>query len=205
MSRKNDDKKIIKAFFESSINDSKENLKIISLLNKYNCNVMQTVIGSDLNYVPDSSKKASINVFSDKIKDIVDSDVFICEVSENTPSLFFLIFEALDRKKPVLALYKEGTTIKENWLNEKYDVFYLEEYNEENLEEKISEFLKIVQGKLLTSRFTIRLNDELCKYTDYLKTKYGCSSRNDVIFKLLNDEKNEDYSFQELMEESTEI
>jgi len=205
MSRKKDEKKIIKAFFESSSNDSKQNLEIISLLNKHNCNVMQTVMGSDLNYVPDSSKKASINIFSGKIKDIVDCDVFICEIKENSPSLFFLIFEALDRKKPVLALYKEGGSVNESWLNQKYNVFYLEKYNKENLEEIIKNFLSIVQKKLLTSRFTIRLNEELCNYTDYLKTKYGCSSRNDVIFKLLNDEKNEDYSFQELMEESTEI
>jgi hypothetical protein len=205
MSRKKDDKKIIKAFFESSSNDSKQNLEIISLLNKHNCNVIQTVMGSDLNYVPDASKKASTNIFSSKIKDIIDCDVFICEITENTPSLFFLIFEALDRKKPVLALYKEETNINEDWLNQKYDIFYLEGYNKENLEGIIKNFLSTVQKKLLTSRFTIRLNEELCNYTDYLKTKYGCSSRNDVIFKLLNDEKNEDYTFLELTKESTKI
>jgi hypothetical protein len=95
------------------------------------------------------------------------------------------------------------TIIKEEWLNQKYDVFYLEEYNEKNLEDIISNFLSVVQKKLLTSRFTIRLNEELCNYTDYLKTKYGCSSRNDVIFKLLNDTKKDDYTFQDLMEESS--
>jgi tRNA pseudouridine-54 N-methylase len=203
MSREKNDKKIIKAFFESSKNDSKLNLKIISLLNKYNCNVMQTVIGSDLSYLSDSSEKAAINIFSDKIKDIIDCDVFICEITENVPSLFFLIFEALERKKPVLALYEEGTSINEEWLNQKYDVFYLEKYNNKSLEETISNFLSVVQTKLLTSRFTIRLNEELCTYTDFLKTKYGCSSRNDVIFKLLNDAKKEDYTFQELMEENS--
>ena len=204
MSRKNN-KKVIKAFFESSIKDDNKNLKIISLLNKHNCNVMQTVIGTDLNYPSGSTgDKASVNIFGDKIKDIVDSNVFICEISDITPSLLSLIFEGINRKKPVLALYKKGTLPNEEWLSEKYPLLKLKEYEEGDLEEIISEFLDFAHRKLLTSRFTIRLNEELCDYTDYLKSRFGCSSRNEVILKLLDDMREEDHNFQEIEKQNYE-
>lgn len=202
MSSKKNNKKIIKAFFDSSNKNNSDNLEIISLLNKYNCNVVQTVIGADLNYtVGDSGAKASVNVFSNKVKDIIDCDVFICEISKNIPSLFFLIFEALDRKKPVLALYKDGQDLNEAWLNQKYELLKLEKYENGNVEEIISNFLNFAYKKFPTSRFTVRLNDELCGYIDYLKPKLGCSSRNDVILKLLDNMKKEDYNFQEVSSE----
>ncbi len=199
MSSKKKNKKIIKAFFDSSSQNDNENLEVVSLLNKYNCNVVQTVIGADLNYtIGGSGAKASINIFSNKVKDIIDCDVFICEISKNTPSIFFLIFEALDRKKPVLALYREGQDPNEGWLNQKYDLLKLEPYDSKNLEDIISNFLSFAYKKFPTSRFTVRLNDELCGYIDYLKPKLGCSSRNDVILQLLDNMKKEDRNFQEV-------
>ncbi len=203
MSSKKKNKKIIKAFFDSSNKNNNENLEIISLLNKYNCNVVQTVIGADLNYtIGGSGDKASLNIFSNKVKDIIDCDVFICDISKNTPSLFFLIFEALDRKKPVLALYKDEQELDETWLNQKYDLLKLEKYDNKNLENIISDFLNFAYKRFPTSRFTVRLNDELCDYIDHLKPKLGCSSRNDVILKLLDNTQKEDANFQEAIKKN---
>lgn len=194
--------KIIKAFYDSLIENTNHNLKIITLLNSNGCNVVQTAAATDMNYIAGlNSSKASINIFSNKVKDIMSCNAFICEISKNTPSLFSLMFEALERKKPVLALYQDGSLPNEDWLSQKYDLLHLRKYNDENLEKIIKEFVEFARKKLPTSRFTIRLNDELCDYIDYLKAKFGCSSRNDVILKVVNDIRKDDYQYQEIKRE----
>lgn len=180
------DKKIIRAYFDGDSKNERENRNIISLLTRLNCTVVQTVMGTDLGFTLNpESVKSNINVFTNKIKDINNVDIFVCEVSNPSFSLFFQISEAINRDKPTLALYKEGAILPEEWLTEKYDFFLIKKYNESNLEEVLQDFIEYTSLKALTSRFTLRLNKDLLNYIDTLKPLLNCKSRNDVILTLL--------------------
>lgn len=179
-------KQIVRAYFDGDSRNEKENLDIISILTRLNCTVVQTVMGADLGFTLNSeSIKSNINVFTNKIKDINNIDIFVCEISKPSFSLFFQISEAINDRKPTIALYKEGSVPPEEWLTEKYDFFLLKKYDEKNLEEILKNFLKYASQKTLNSRFTLRLNKDLLNYIDTLKPMLSCKSRNDVILTLL--------------------
>lgn len=184
------DQKIIRAYFDGNGKNEKENRNIISLLTRLNCTVIQTVIGTDLDFTLNpESIKSNINVFTNKIKDINNVDIFVCEISNPSLSLFFQISEAISRGKPTIALYKEGAVLPEEWLTEKYDFFLLKKYNDSNLEDVLKDFIEYASLKALNSRFTLRLNKDLLNYIDILKPSLNCKSRNDVILTLLKNSR----------------
>jgi len=191
-------KNILKVYFDSDpiYDQEKEKLfqKIIGLLNKNNCNVVQTIIGVDLGFIDFYGKKAADNLFASKIKDIVDNDIFICEISTITPMLSFEIFEALNLKKPVLALYQESPSYIPDisLLGNPSPLLTLTNYNYDNLEPKIIEFIKKAGNQIPIDRFTVRLSKDLGTYLDHLKTKMDCSSKNEVIIKIIEKFKNEE-------------
>lgn len=194
-------KNITKVFFESNpISTKKEeanNQKIINLLNKFDCNVVQTVMGVEFSYLEMQGKKAAGNIYNSKLKDIIENDIFVCEASSTTPTLIFEIFEALNRRKPVLVLYddKQIKTPDIALLGNPSNLLILEAYNDQNLEEKISSFLKKTRNKIPVNRFTVRLTKELSEYLNYLKSKMKCSSKNDVILQILEKMFAEDSGF----------
>lgn len=180
------EKQIVRAYFDGDNRNEELNRDIISLLTRLNCTVIQTVMGTDLGFtLNQESVKSNINVFNNKIKDIDSIDVFVCEISNPSFSLFFQIFEAINKGKPTIALYKKGSLPTEEWLTKKYDFFILKEYEKNNLETILEDFLKYASQKILNSRFTLRLNKDLLNYIDTLKPTLNCKSRNDVILTLL--------------------
>lgn len=195
-------KDIIKVFFDCNPVSTKKteinNQKIINFLNKYGCNVIQTVMGVELFYLEMQGKKAAFNIYNSKLKDIYDNDILVCEASFLSPTLIFEIFEALNHKKPVLVLYdeKEMGTPDIALLGNPSNLLILEAYNENNLEKKIADFLKKARGKIPINRFTVRLTKEMSEYLNYLKAKMQCSSKNEVILKVLEKMITEDNTYQ---------
>jgi len=195
-------KDIIKVFFDSNPVSSKKtetnNQKIINLLNKYGCNVIQTVMGVEFSYSEMQGKKAAFNIYNSKLKDIYDNDILVCEVSFPSPTLIFEIFEALNHKKPVLVLYdeKQMRTPDIALLGNPSNLLVLEVYNENNLEKKIADFLKKARKKISIARFTVRLTKEMSEYLNHLKAKMQCSSKNDVILEILEKMARENSGFQ---------
>lgn len=193
---------IIKVFFDCNPVSTKKteinSQKIIGLLNKYGCNVVQTVMGAELFYLETQGKKAAFNIYNSKLKDIYDNDILVCEASFPSPTLIFEIFEALNHKKPVLVLYdeKEMGTPDIALLGNPSNLLVLEAYNENNLEKKIADFLKKARGKIPVNRFTVRLTKEISEYLNYLKAKMQCSSKNDVILEILEKMITEDNIYQ---------
>lgn len=195
-------KNIIRTFFDSNTNLTKKqeinNQKIINLLNKHGCNVIQTVMGVELFFQESYGKAAAANIFHSKIKDINENEIFVCEASSPSPTLVFEIFEALGCKKPVLVLYneQEASNLDIAFLGNPSNLLSLESYNEQNIESKIVEFLKKAKGKIPVSRFTVRLTKEISDYLNFLKAKMQCSSKNDVVLKILEKMLVEDTEFQ---------
>lgn len=195
-------KDIFKVFFDSNPVSTKKteinNQKIISLLNKYGCNVIQTVMGVELSYLEMQGKKAAFNIYNSKLKDIYDNDILVCEASFPSPTLIFEIFEALNHKKPVLVLYdeKEIGTPDIALLGNPSNLLVLEAYNENDLEKKIADFLKKARGKIPINRFTVRLTKEMGDYLNFLKAKMQRSSKNEVILEILEKMAREDSGFQ---------
>lgn len=174
--------------------------KIISLLNKHKCNVVQTVIGTDLSYIEFQGEKAATNIYNLKLQDIKQADIFVCEMSNPTPTLAIEVWEALHLLKPTLVLYVEQSSSRPDiaLLGNPSRLLTVEVYNKENLEEKIKQFLKKAQRGVVGSRFTVRLTKEMNEYLEFLKVKLRCSSKNEVVRKVLERLIDEDYDFQKI-------
>lgn len=182
---------IIRVFFDSnpalSSAEEKNNEIIINLLNKHGCNVIQTVMGTDWDDTNLHGKKAAYNIYASKLKDIQKCDTFVCEMSVVSASLVFEIFEALKANKPALVLYNER--IRRNpdlaLIGNPSNILSVRLYNESNLEEIITKFIKESSNKMPASRFTVRLSKEAGDYLNYLKVKMKLGSKNDVIVNLI--------------------
>lgn len=200
------EKPIITAYFDSlpaTRKAEKNCLKIISLLNKHGCNVIQTVIGTELNHAGIQGPKAAANIYSLKLEDIQKADIFICEMSNPSPTLAIEVWEALRLLKPTLVLYFEQSPSRPDtaFLGNPSRLLSVEIYNKDDLEEKIRRFLKRAQRRIVGNRFTVRLTKEINEYLEFLKVKLSCSSKNEVVMKILERLINEDYDFQKIKEQ----
>lgn len=198
---------IVTAYFDSlpATRKAERNcLKIISLLNKHGCNVTQTVIGTELSYTEIQGPKAATNIYSLKLKDIQKADIFVCEMSNLSPTLAIEVWEALRLLKPTLVLYFEQSSSRPDtaFLGSPSKLLTVEIYNKNDLEEKIKRFLKKAQRRIVGNRFTVRLTKEMNEYLEFLKVKLRCSSKNEVVMKILERLINEDYDFQKIKEEA---
>lgn len=192
-------KNILTAFFDSkpaSYKEEENTKKIIDLLNKYSCNVIQTVMATDWALSVSQGKKAAENIYLQKIKDIKDADIMICEMSNASSTLTFEVFESLNMKKPTLILYDEKDYLPDlAFQGNPSKLLMIEIYNENNLEEKIKNFLKRAASKKPLTRFTLRLSKQMGDYLNYLKARMKLSSKNDVVSEILLEKMNEDYDF----------
>lgn len=192
------EKTILTAFFDAniaSVKDEQNVKEIVSLLNKYGCNVIQTVMATDWGYSATKSKKAAENIYLQKIKDIKESDIFVCDMSNHSPTLAFEVFEALNIRKPSLLLFNEKAQSPDIAFTGNPSRYLTIEVFNNNLEEIISKYLKKAQSKKPISRFSVRLTKEMGDYLNYLKAKMKLSSKNDVITNILEEMMGEDYNF----------
>lgn len=192
--------KILKAYFDNSSRRAngteRINTIIIDLLNKYGCNVIQTTMGTDITYSDNVGDKASINIYLAKRNDNRVADILVYEVSEMSVINWYMIFEAIQNRKPVLILFRRKTLSQTEiqFLETVSEYIYPREYAEEDLDTIISEFIRSSKRKIPSSRFTVRLSDDLNSLVDQLKDEYECSSKNDTIIRILEEKKENGYS-----------
>lgn len=184
---------ITKSFFDSSLLNNREgqqiNKKIISLLNKNNCNVVQTVLGVDIGYNPISSKSGMANYYYLKLNDIKDSQISVFEASNSSASLILEIIGSANNKKPTLVLINAQTnnvnSAEYRLLEKEYPYISVAEYNNDELEEIISNFIERSKRMVPNTRFTVRLSQIMDEFLDKMKLELGCSSKNEVVIKIL--------------------
>jgi hypothetical protein len=192
--------KILKAYFDNSsrrVNGAERtNTIIIDLLNKYGCNVIQTTMGTDITYSENVGDKASVNIFLAKRNDNRVADVLVYEVSDMSVVNWYMIFEAIQNRKPVLALFRSNTLSKTEiqFLETVSEYIYPREYTEEDLDAIVREFIGSSKRKIPSSRFTVRLSEDLDELVEQLKNEYDCSSKNDTIIRILEEKKDNGYS-----------
>jgi hypothetical protein len=93
---------------------------------------------------------------------ITSADAVVAEITFPSISVGFEISRALEKGKPVLALYSEG--LPPSLLPElNTERLIVEKYDAETLPEIISEYLRYVNDKHET-KFTLLLSDELTSY-----------------------------------------
>jgi len=155
-------------------------------------------MGTDLDPALIKGAKGAKNLYATKLNDIKKSDILVCEISKPSLTISFEISEALEKKKPVLALFTTNseTSLEAGVYADHNSLFFPREYNRNNLAEIVKEFIKKSERKALTKRFTVRVSEEIESYLKYLKAKNDLSSRNDVVNDIINKEIINDEGFQ---------
>ena len=98
-------------------------------------------------------------------------------VSLNIPSEASFLINTLEKK------YGINVTVVQADLTKEKDI------------QKIVRFIKKARRKKPITRFTIRLTQEMGDYLNFLKVKMKCSSKNDVVLKIIEQKMKEDYHF----------
>lgn len=184
---------ITKSFFDSSLLNNREgqtiNRLIISLLNKNNCNVVQTVLGVDIGYNPISSNSGMANYYYLKKNDIKDSQICIFEASRFSPSLLLELINSANSKKPTLVLInknsKDVNATEYKLFEEEYPYISVQEYTSEELDQIIKNFIELSKKMVPNARFTVRLSETMDNYLERLKLELNCSSKNEAVIKIL--------------------
>lgn len=191
---------ILKIYFDGN-NLSKEDetkfKKIVSLLNKHGCNVVQTVMATDWDYAISKGRQAAVNIYSSKIRDVHDTDALVCEITNPNSTITFEIFEALSIKKPTLLLYDGhfGKNPELAFIGNPSKHLFIEPFTDDNLEDILLNFIEKAKSVRPITRFTVRLNKEMGDYLNYLKSKLKLSSKNDVVNNIIENMMNEDYDY----------
>ncbi|MEA2020370.1 MAG: hypothetical protein U9M98_01495 [Patescibacteria group bacterium] len=194
---------IVRAYFDAQPKQKEEEVlchKIVDILSQKGCNVIQTTLGIEWDYMEEWGREAATNIYSSKIEDIKSSDIIVLEMSRKSHLLDFEAVEAINQSKPSLILFNKNK-------NERPDVALLGHpssnlkiivYKEENLEKIIEDFLKKAQKKVPRVRFTVRLSEEINNYLKFLKAKLKLSSKNDVVNKILEEKMKNDPDYQNI-------
>ena len=193
MSNKIINSPVITSFFDSSLPQTKDNQEknkeIISLLNKFKCNVIQTVIGVDISFADMPSSSGISNYFQLKSNDIKEADICVFEMSIITPSIMLEFIDAINNRKPVLIIYDKNIcnpkTCEYSLLEEYSSYVTVCESSQDDLASSIGKYIANSVKLMPVNRFTVRLNSVLSAYLEKLKPELNCSSKNDVVVKIL--------------------
>lgn len=195
--------KIVRAYFDAlpkSRFDEENCQRVINILSKCGCNVVQTALGVGWGYLADWGKEAASNIYTSKIADIKKADIVVFEMSQNSPLLSFESLEAINCSKPTLILYNQKIENRPDIAVLGHPSRNLEAqvYDENNLEGVIEGFVKTARKRIPQTRFTVRLSEELDGYLNFLKAKLKLSSKNDVVVKIIEERVESDDEFQNI-------
>ena len=201
--------KTIKAYFETSIAGKDKYLplykKIVSELESLGCQVRQSIFEVSFEEKEKMSKEEAANVYKRILREIAQSDVFICDMTYPSPGVAMEVQDAIYRfKKPALVLYhesKEGGKPGAPFYGNPSKLLFLDYYNEDNLKHILKSFLRRAKRKIPSERFTVRMNEELDEYVEFLKILWKESSKNDVVTRLILKEMESDETYRKLLTE----
>lgn len=120
----------------------------------------------DMTGVPQKIKRENYIQSIDSVK---KADVVVMEVSGHSMSMGYLISNALEMNKPVIALHnKEHTPVFIKGINDSRLI--ISEYDKENVEQVIKEALNKANS-LIDVRFNFFINPKILNYLDWIAQK----------------------------------
>lgn len=119
---------------------------------------------------------------------ILNSDVYIAEMSVPSQTLGFQISFALSNTKPCLYLYDEQTNGRPDSTLTKHPSRLLKimSYDEQNLKNKIANFLKYAHKQLATKRTSFMSTQEIDRFLDADSRRLGVHKA-ELIRQILHD------------------
>lgn len=117
---------------------------------------------------------------------IIEADIFIGEMSVPSQTLGFQLAYAISHNKPSLYLYHEGTQGKpiSPLLGNPSRLLFIKDYNDENFQKRIVNFIEKASKQLLSDRITFVSTTHINEYLDR-KTKKDSQSKGEVIRNIL--------------------
>jgi len=137
--------------------------------------------------------QAKITRYKECIKNLQLCDIFVIEVSSNSLSAGYLLHEALNNSRPVIALYHEGelpNLLSGGLENEKLVTI---EYNSSNIKVQLERALELAK-KAVDIRFNFFIPPQLVTYLNWTSSMLRIS-KSTYLRKLIMDDmsKNRDY------------
>lgn len=193
-------KKNLRIYFEGPQAREKEQENkyraIIKSIKKNNCHISCFLFNTNKkNKMPSSNIP---ELYKKTLTEMNKSDAFVAEMTFGNPILAVEIHQAVHEfKKPALILTHESANIRPEvyFLKQTSKLLKIKKYSFENLDQIIKNFADCVKGKIPCIRFTLRLDEETDDYLEYMKLKIKESSKNQVILKLLREQKNADLGY----------
>jgi len=120
----------------------------------------------DMSGVPQKIKREN---YVQSVNSVKKADIVVMEVSGHSMSMGYLISNALEMNKPVIALHnKEHAPVFIKGINDPRLIIC--EYDSENVEQVIKEALKKA-GSLIDVRFNFFVNPKILNYLDWVAQK----------------------------------
>lgn len=195
-----------KVYFEGSIAGRrlyKENYeKIIEILNKNNCIVTQSVMDAKDSSDPISVEESK-KIYSKILKNIMNCDFVVAEMTYGSPGVAMIIQDAIHKyKKPVLVLTHEDKEGRRSvpFTGNPSKLLNVKEYSFKNLENILKDFIIRIQTKIPSNKFTVRFDEELDSYLDYMKLKLKETSKNQTILTILRNQMERDEGYKEFLD-----
>lgn len=189
----------MKIYFVASIKGRKTYLKnyeaIIDKLNKLGYSVIENILKPEDHYVYNLSNSEKIEFYKKVLKCIDSVDIVVSEVSYPSINVGYEISLALDKGKPVIALYVKGNEphLLQGLVSEK---FFTAMYNLDNLKEILEEAILEAQDQI-DVRFNFFIPPSIGSYLDWI-TKHRRLPRAVFLRRLIEEhmKRNKEYKAQ---------
>jgi len=192
----------IKVYFDGSLAGLKKYKKnyekVISVLGKNNCQVSRLLSEHNKNSYRLLPYHRSRKIYKKILKEVEKCDFTVAEMTFGSPSLAMVVQEAIYRyKKPVLVLFHESKQGRPGaaFSGHPSGLLYIEKYSFDDLDKIIKNFIKKIEGRIHSVKFTVRLDEELDNYLAYKKLKTGEISKNQMILNILREIMKKDKSY----------
>lgn len=171
--------------------DSDAYSKIIHILKKNGLTLA-------VDWLSDISKDESIekdwkSIYSENIDAVTKSDIVVAEVTNKSFLVGFQVSTALQMKKPVLLLSTTNEVDSVIGVDLNEDNIRYSQYNNENLESIVEEFVKQNSRDGKQVRFNFFIDKKLLNYVNWRSLKYGVAKSEVIRLALKNDMEKSDY------------
>lgn len=196
----------LKVYFEASIAGKSKYIQYYDLIQHYLAKLNTIVIESISEVSSDEVVRRTLResqlAYREVLKNIRDSDVFICDMTFGSPGVAMVVQDAVYRyKKPSLVLYHESKVGKlaAPFVGNPSRLLYTSKYNERTLEDILHKFLNKSIQKIPSGRFTVRMTEETDQYIEYLRVLWRESSKNRVVNRIIEKEMCENIDYKDFL------
>lgn len=132
-------------------------------------------------------------IIDEDFEAIAKADVVIAEVSKDSTAMGYQIATAIHQKKPTLLILKEGSKVPPFTWNIPSNFLKRNEYNDSNIDDKITPFLEENDIGTKDMRFNFFIDRQIYNYLRWAALKTG-KTKAEVLRELVNREiENKEY------------